>query len=82
VLGLVLTESMFLAVLAGGSALGMMALLVQRGTFNNAFLPVFVFTGGAIALGAATCLALGLFAGALPAVGAMRLKITDALRRN
>ena len=31
---------------------------------------------------AGTVLLLGLLAGALPAIGAMRLKITDALRRN
>ena len=82
VLSLVMAESLFLAVVAGGSALAVMSMLVSRGTFNNAFLPVFVFSTAALVLGAAVCLGLGLFAGAVPAFGAMRLKITDALRRN
>ena len=82
VLALVMGESLFLAILAGGSALAMMSVLVGRGTFNNAFLPVFVLTNEALALGAAFCILLGTLAGALPAMGAMRLKITDALRRN
>jgi putative ABC transport system permease protein len=82
VLALVMGESLFMALLAGGSALGLMALVIGRGTFNNAFLPVFVLTGQALMLGVVFCILLGALAGALPAMGAMRLKITDALRRN
>ena len=79
---LVLSESLFLAVLGGGAGLGLLALLITRGTFNTAFLPVFILTGRALGLGAALCMALGVLAAALPAMAAMRLKITDALRRN
>lgn len=82
VLALVLIESLIIAISAGGTALLLMTMLASRGTFNNAFLPVFVFQPWAIALGASLCVGLGLIAGALPAMGAMRLKIVDALRRS
>jgi putative ABC transport system permease protein len=82
ILALVLAESLFIAVVAGWLALALMYVLVGRGTFNMAVLPVFIFTNQALALGAGLAVLLGLIAGALPAVAAMRLKITDALRRN
>ncbi len=82
VLVLVLGESLFLAVLGGGLGLAVVAALVQRGTFDTAFLPVFIFTGRAAGIGGALILLLGFLAGAVPALAAMRLKITDALRRN
>jgi putative ABC transport system permease protein len=82
ILVLVLAESLCLAVLGGGSALLLMYAMVGRGSFNMAMLPVFIFSDGSLALGAGLALALGLLAGALPAVGAMRLRIVDALRRN
>lgn len=82
VLALVLAESLFLAVLGGGMGLAVAWVLVTQGGFNNAFLPVFVLRGRDIAIGVALCGTLGALAGALPAVSAMRLRITDALRRN
>lgn len=81
ILGLVLAESLVIAVVAGWTALAAMFLLVGRGSFNTAMLPVFIFSGQALALGGALAVLLGLVAGALPAVTAMRLRITDALRR-
>jgi putative ABC transport system permease protein len=82
ILLLVLAESLVIAILGGGTALALMDALVGRGSFNMAMLPVFVFTHSALLLGTGLMLVLGLLAGALPAVAAMRLKITDALRRN
>jgi len=82
VLGLVLVESLFLALLGGGMGLAVAWVLVTQGGFNNAFLPVFVLRGRDIAIGVALCGTLGALAGAIPAVSAMRLRITDALRRN
>ena len=82
VVGLVLAESLFMSVLAGGSALGLTWLLVSRGSLNTAFLPVFVIRGRDLLMGVLLCVLLGALAGALPAAAAMRLKITDALRRN
>lgn len=82
ILGLVLAESMFMAVLAGGLGLGLIAAAVSRGSFNSAMLPFMILTKSAVILGVVLFVLLGLLAGALPALAAMRLKITDALRRN
>ncbi|HEY3158135.1 MAG TPA: FtsX-like permease family protein [Vicinamibacterales bacterium] len=81
VLGLVLVESMFLALLGGGLGLAITYVAVEGGSFNNAFLPVFVMRSRDIVIGILLCCALGIVAGALPATTAMRLRITDALRR-
>jgi len=82
ILLLVLGESFLIAVLGGGTALILMRALVGRGSMNIPMLPVFALTPFAVILGAALLLLLGLVAGLLPALAAMRLKITDALRRN
>jgi putative ABC transport system permease protein len=82
IMSLVLAESLFLSILGGGLALGLASVLFSLGSFNNAFLPVFVLRGRDVALGVVLCGLLGTLAGALPAASAMRLKITDALRRN
>jgi putative ABC transport system permease protein len=82
ILLLVLGESLLIAVLGGGSALALMRIIVGRGSMNIPMLPVFAFTTPAVVLGASLVLLLGLVAGVLPALAAMRLKITDALRRN
>lgn len=81
VLGLVLVESMFLALLGGGLGLAVTYVAVQGGSFDNAFLPVFVMRTRDVVTGIILCCALGMVAGALPAASAMRLRITDALRR-
>ena len=44
-------------------------------------LPIFVLPTRDVVLGSALVVGLGLLAGALPAMNAMNLKITDALRR-
>jgi ABC-type antimicrobial peptide transport system permease subunit len=44
-------------------------------------LPIFMLPPSSLVLGVALMLLLGLAAGLPPALGAMRLKITDALRR-
>jgi len=83
VLGFVLAESLFIAVLGG--ALGLIAswLIVQASAgIVAAFMPAFFISTSAMIAGAALVVLLGLTAGAVPAIGAMRLKITDALRRN
>jgi putative ABC transport system permease protein len=81
VLGLVLVESTLIAFLGGGLGLAITYFAVEGGSFNNAFLPVFIMRSRDIAIGMALCCALGLVAGAFPAMTAMRLRITDALRR-
>ena len=80
VLMLVLAESLFVALLGGGLGLALAWGLVQLGDPTNA-LPVYLLPGDDIAMGIGLMMALGLLAGALPATQAMRLRITDALRR-
>jgi putative ABC transport system permease protein len=82
VLSLLLAESMLIAVIGGLAGLGVVYLLVQSGGFNNAFLPVFIFSTRDLLFGVTLCVLLGLLAGIFPATSAMRLRITDALRRN
>ena len=68
-----------------GGALGLIAswLIVQASAgIVAAFMPAFFISTSAMIAGAALVVLLGLTAGAVPAIGAMRLKITDALRRN
>ena len=81
VLGLVLVESILLALLGGGLGLTVTYFAVEGGSFNNALLPVFIMRSRDIVIGVALCCALGVVAGAFPAITAMRLRITDALRR-
>jgi putative ABC transport system permease protein len=81
VLGLVLVESILMALLGGGLGLAITYVAVEGGSFNNALLPVFIMRSRDIAIGIALCCALGVVAGAFPAITAMRLRITDALRR-
>lgn len=82
VLGLVLTESLFVAVLGGGLGLAVAWGVVQTGDPTNGLLPAWFLPTGDVAVGAILVVVLGVLAGTLPAVQAMRLRITDALRRN
>ena len=81
ILALVLGESVLIAVLGGALGLGAAWLFVQRGDPTNGMLPVFMLPPRDIAIGGALVVALGILAGMLPALNAMNLKITDALRR-
>ena len=82
ILALVLAESLFIAVLGGGVGLALAWLLAERGDPTGGLLSVFVLPPRDLWLGAALMIAMGALAGVVPAVGAMRLKITDALRRS
>jgi putative ABC transport system permease protein len=82
ILMLVLGESLVLAVLGGGLGLLTIWLLVQQGDPTGGMLPVFTLPARDVAVGAGLVVVLGIVAGLLPAVGAMQLKITDALRRS
>jgi putative ABC transport system permease protein len=81
VLAMVLGESLLMTAVAGGVGLGLGWLLVSQGDPTGGFLPIFFFPPEDLALGAALVVLLGLAAGALPALGAMRLRTVDALRR-
>jgi putative ABC transport system permease protein len=81
VLGLVLVEACVLAGGAGLVGLGVGYLLISMGDPTGGAFPVFFFPPEDIAKGALIALLLGLAAGALPALQAMRLDTATALRR-
>lgn len=82
ILGFVLGESVLIAVLGGAAGLGVSWLIVSGGDPTGGLLPVFMLPPRDVAAGAGLILALGVVAGMLPALSAMQLKITDALRRS
>ena len=73
VVGIAGTVGVFVAMLA--LARGVVAQDLTRG------LLLIYLPGRALAAGAALALATGLLAGLLPALGAMRLSVVDAMRR-
>ena len=81
VLALVLAESLFVAVVGGGLGLLLAWAFVQRGDPTNGLLPAFYLPGRDLVTGVVLMILVGVAAGILPAAGAMRLKITDALRK-
>ncbi len=82
VLGLVLGESCLMAGLGGALGLGLACVIVPAvGHALSAMLPMFFFPIGDLLLGVGICVALGLLTGIFPALGAMRLRVADSLRR-
>lgn len=81
ILALVLAESVVICVIGGGLGLLAAWLVVQQGDPTGGMLPVFTLPSRDVAVGAALIMTLGIVAGLLPALAAMQLKITDALRR-
>lgn len=81
VLSFVLIESLLIAIAGGaiGTALGWF--FVSQGDPTGGALPVFFFPPAARVMAIVFVLILGLIAGALPAIQAMRLNAVDALRR-
>jgi putative ABC transport system permease protein len=81
ILLLVLSESLFLTLLGGGLGLLAAWAVVQQGDPTGGLLPIFSLPASNIAVGVVLMTLMGLVAGALPAVEAMRLRITNALRK-
>jgi putative ABC transport system permease protein len=81
VLVLILVESTALSLAAGATGLGLAWLLSLSGDPTGGFLPIWMLKTQDIALGFGLAVAVGLIAGALPAIGAGRLPIAVALRR-
>ena len=78
---LVLIESIFYALCGGLVGLVLVKLFTLTGGPAGAMLPVFYFGFDRLTLGIAASVLTGILAGILPACGAMRLNIVDALRR-
>jgi putative ABC transport system permease protein len=81
VLVLILAETMVVAAVGGGAGLALAKLFTLRGDPTGGLLPFFYLPLNAIALGLALAIAVGLMAGILPALFAMRLRVVDALRK-
>jgi putative ABC transport system permease protein len=81
VLALVLAESCLLGMLGGGLGLGIGWLMVAQGDPTGGLLALFFFPTRDVFIGLGFACALGLLAGFFPALGAMRLRVADALRR-
>lgn len=81
VLGLVLAESCLIAAIGGLCGLGLAWLITARGSPMPGLLPTFYFPPHDLLIGVALVLGLGLVTGLLPAIQAMRLGVSDALRR-
>ena len=79
---LVLAESLFIAIVGGGLGLLVAWVFVQGGDPTGGMLPIFVLPNRDMVLGLGLMVLMGLLAGAMPAIAAMNLRITDALRRN
>jgi putative ABC transport system permease protein len=81
VLTFVLIESLLIAIVGGAAGIALGWFFVSRGDPTGGALPIFRFTPDARVMAVVFVLLLGLVAGALPALQAMRLKAVDALRR-
>jgi putative ABC transport system permease protein len=81
ILVIVLLESLFITVVGGGFGLAAAWLFVQNGDPTGGLLPVWSLPRADVLAGIGLMVLMGLIAGVVPAFGAMRLQITDALRR-
>jgi putative ABC transport system permease protein len=81
ILSLVMAESLLVAAVGGGAGIVLAKLFTLAGDPTGGMLSNFYLRGEDIVLGLVLALAAGAVAGFLPAMGAMRLKIVNALRR-
>jgi putative ABC transport system permease protein len=81
VLAIVLVESAAVATAGGVLGLALVKIFSLKGDPTGGMLPFFYISWSAVATGLALALAVGLVAGIVPAVLAMRLRVIDALRR-
>jgi putative ABC transport system permease protein len=80
-LALVLAESCLIAGVGGLGGLGLAWLITAAGSPVPSLLPVYFLPVGYVVMGVGLVIALGVIAGILPALQAMRMRIADALRR-
>lgn len=82
ILVLVLAESLFIACLGGGLGLAVAWAIASQGDPTGGLLAIFTLPTRDVWLGVGLMVIMGLVAGVMPAVSAMRLQIVVALRRN
>lgn len=80
-MALVLMESLLVAVVGGGLGLGISWTLIHLWDPTAGALPVFYFPGHDVLMGIFLALGLGLATGFFPAFTALRLRVSEALRR-
>ena len=81
VLLFVLFESLVIAIIGGALGLGIAKGVTLLGDPTRGLLPYFLLPGKAILAGLGVTLAVGAASGVIPAIGAMRLRVVNALRR-
>jgi putative ABC transport system permease protein len=81
VLALVLAESCLLTVIGGCLGLALAWVLTSQGDPTGGMLPLFFFPTHDLLIGLGISVVLGLITGILPAQQAMRLRVSEALRR-
>jgi putative ABC transport system permease protein len=81
VLGLVLAETLLIAGQGGVLGLALAKFFTLGGDPTGGFLGTFYLPWSSLGLGLLLALGVGVAAGILPAVAAMRLRVVDALRR-
>jgi putative ABC transport system permease protein len=82
VLFFVLAESLVIALIGGLLGLGLAIIAIPVvGAGLNGLLPSLVLSGSVLSLGLAVALLVGAASGLLPGLGAMRLRVVNALRR-
>jgi putative ABC transport system permease protein len=78
----VLAESLTIAIVGGLLGLGFALLAVPAlGAALNGLLPTLILSPAILSLGLAAALLVGVISGMLPGIGAMRMRVVDALRR-
>ncbi len=82
VLFFVLAESLVIALIGGLIGLGLAILAIPVvGAALNGLLPTLLLSAGILSIGLGFALVVGAASGLLPGLGAMRLRVVDALRR-
>lgn len=82
VLFFVLAEALIIAAVGGLLGLGLALLAIPAlGAALNGLLPTLILSPGILSLGLTTALLVGIISGLLPGVGAMRMRVVNALRR-
>jgi putative ABC transport system permease protein len=82
ILFFVLAESLTIALVGGLLGLGLAALAIPvLGAALNGLLPTLILSPAILSVGLATALLVGIISGLLPGIGAMRMRVVNALRR-